>query len=121
MGGNLTLGDNSVIRLALGDASSHSSLIRSGLGTWTFDSNQLFSIVDAGASIGTYDNVISGLSVDPGVTSWLIGTAGFTGTFTHDGAGGVDLTLALVPEPGVASALIASVGVLLGLNRRRKN
>jgi autotransporter-associated beta strand protein len=119
LGGDLVLSDNSVIQLALGTALTHSSLARTGSGLWAFDNNQAFSLIDAGATVGTYDNIISGLAADPGTASWAIATAGFAGTFTYDGAGGVDLTVTSVPEPKAVTALVGGFGVLLGLRRRR--
>jgi fibronectin-binding autotransporter adhesin len=71
LGGNLVLGDNSVIQLALGTAFTHSSLARTGSGLWVFDNNQAFNLIDAGATAGTYDNIISGLATDPGTASWV--------------------------------------------------
>jgi len=121
LGGNLVLNDNSVIQLALGSALTHSSLARTGSGLWAFDNDQAFSLVNAGATVGTYDNVISGLSTDPGAAAWIIATSGFVGTFSYDGAGGVDLTVTSVPEPRAVTALIGGIGVLLGLRHRRKN
>jgi hypothetical protein len=87
LGGDLFLNDNSVIQLALGTALAHSSLARTGSGLWAFDNNQAFSLIDAGATVGTYDNIISGLSADPGTASWVIATSGITGTFAYDGTG----------------------------------
>jgi fibronectin-binding autotransporter adhesin len=121
LGGNLVLSDNSVIQLALGTALTHSSLSRTGSGLWAFDNDQAFSLINAGATVGTYDNIISGLSADPGTAAWVITTPGFSGTFAYDGTGGVDLTVNAVPEPGAVAALIGGFGVLLGLRRRRTN
>jgi hypothetical protein len=50
----------------------------------------------------------------------VIATAGIAGTFSYDGAGGVDLTVSsVVPEPKAFTALVGGFGVLLGLRRRR--
>jgi autotransporter-associated beta strand protein len=116
---NLTLNSTSIIELALGPSLTHSTLARSA-GTWTFDATQAFTFINLGATTGTYDNIISGLAVDPGSEgSWTITNPGFTGTFAYDGAGGIDLTLTAVPEPstwiGAALALAA-----IGFTQRRK-
>ncbi len=103
---NLTLNANSTIQLVLGASGAHSTLARGG-GTWTFASNQSFTLVNGGAQPGVYNNVISGLAADPGTEgSWTITNPGFTGTFTYDGAGGIDLNLTTV-HPQIAGALSA--------------
>jgi autotransporter-associated beta strand protein len=114
---NLTLNSGSIIELALGAAGAHSTLARTG-GTWSFQPNQAFTFIDLGATIGTYNNIITGLASDPGTGSWTITNSGFAGTFTFDGAN-IDLTLGAVPEPstwiGGALALAA-----LGYTQRRR-
>jgi autotransporter-associated beta strand protein len=84
------------LRFGIGANGQHSSLIRAG-GTWTFAPNQPVRLLDIGAVPGFYDNVVSGLAADPGAASWTILTPGFGGTFSYDGAGGVDLNLTAVP------------------------
>ena len=73
---------------------AHSSLVRGG-GTFTFNANQRFSILNLGADTSTvYDNVISGPAADPGTEStWTIVSGGVTGNFPYDGAGGIDLSV----------------------------
>jgi autotransporter-associated beta strand protein len=94
---NVTFNPNSMIELGLGGAGAHSTLSRTG-GTWSFANNQAFAFINAGAQLGIYDNIITGLAGDPGSTaSWTITTPGFVGTFTYDGAGNVDLTITGVP------------------------
>jgi autotransporter-associated beta strand protein len=114
---NLTLNSGSIIELALGAAGTHSTLARTA-GTWSFQSNQAFTFIDLGATVGTYNNIITGLASDPGTGSWTITNSGFAGTFTFDGAN-IDLTLGAVPEPstwiGGALALAA-----LGYTQRRR-
>jgi autotransporter-associated beta strand protein len=99
--GALTLGNNSIIKLALGPGGTHSTLARTGSGTWTFDSNQAFTFINLGATPGFYDNIITGLAADPGSESgWTITNPGFIATFTYDGTGNIDLNVIAVPEPG---------------------
>jgi autotransporter-associated beta strand protein len=115
---NLTLNSGSIIELALGAAGAHSTLARTGSGTWSFQSNQAFTFINLGATVGTYNNIITGLASNPGTGSWTITNSGFVGAFTFDGAN-IDLTLAAVPEPstwiGGALALAA-----LGYAKRRR-
>jgi len=119
VGGDLSLQDGSIVRLTLGATGAHSSLTRTA-GTWSFDLDQKFLFTDAGATPGLYDNIISGLAANPGTTgTWTIGNPGWIGTFSYDGAGGVDLNLASVPEPRVALTLVAGVPFLFGRRRRR--
>jgi hypothetical protein len=113
---DLILNSNSIIELGLGASGAHSTLSRTR-GTWSFASNQTFSFVNLGAQPGVYDNIITGLAVDPGGTaSWAITTPGFAGTFTYDGAGNIDLTIGAVPPtppPVITSPLTASGTVSL--------
>jgi hypothetical protein len=120
LAGNVTLGDDSVIKLTLGGSGNHSSLSRTG-GTWAFDTNQAFSFIDAGATVGTYENVITGLTgTEAGlltIGSWTISNADWVGTFSFDGSS-IDLNLTAVPEPGTLSLLAASLTVVCILRRR---
>ncbi len=118
---NVSLSSGSFVRLTLGAAGAHSSLARTG-GTWAFASAQAFTFTLAGAEATTYDNVITGLAgTETGISTigtWTVTNAGFLGTFSYDGAGGVDLAVTAVPEP-TTTALLAGVLGLLGFVRRR--
>ena len=104
LGNDLTLASGSIIQLVLGASGAHSTLTRTG-GTWTFASNQAFTFINSGAQPGVYDNIITGLAADPGTEgSWMITNPGFTGTFSYDGAGNIDLTLTAV-HPQVTAAV----------------
>jgi hypothetical protein len=122
-GGNVSFLDSSIIKLTLGSGGTHSSLARTG-GTWSFDSDQTFTFtINPGATAGVYDNVITGLGgTESGLAtigSWLIDPAtGATGSFAYDGAGGVDMTIDIIPEPGSAALLLVSIP-LVGLRRWR--
>jgi len=122
MAGNLTLQDTSKIQLVLGASGAHSSLSRTG-GAWVFDSDQAFSFLDLGATVGVYDNIISGLAGTEaglsGIGSSTIANAGWTGTFSYDGAGGVDLMVTAVPEPSALVLSLLGVTTVLVLRRRR--
>lgn len=128
LSGNVTFQDGAIIQLALGATGTHSSLTRSG-GTWSFDSDQIFILTDLGAQVGFYDNIITGLAgSESGLTSissWAIQNPGWTGTFSYDGAGGVDLnitSLSSVPEPSTYALLAGGVATLaVTLRRRRSN
>ena len=99
--GNLTLNTGSIIGLVLGVPGAHSSLTRTG-GTWSFAPNQRFTFLDVGAQPGVYDNIITGLASDPGGTAtWTLPNVGFTGTFSYDGAGNIDLTLTSAMGPAL--------------------
>ncbi len=94
---DVTLSGGTTIELGLSARGQHATLARGG-GNWSFATDQAFAIVDLGATPGLYDNVIAGLAADPGsVGSWKISTPGFAGTFSYDGAGGVDLNLTVTP------------------------
>jgi hypothetical protein len=85
---------------------------------WSFQSNQIFTFIDLGATIGTYNNIITGLASDPGTSNWTITNSGFVGTFSFDGAN-IDLALTIVPEPDTwfAGALAFAA---LGYTQRRR-
>ena len=100
LAGSLTLNSNSVIELALGPSGAHSTLARTGSGTWTFQSNQMFNFADLGAQPGTYDNIITGLAASVNTAGWQIENTDWVGFFLYDGFGNIDLTLTAVPEPG---------------------
>jgi autotransporter-associated beta strand protein len=118
LGGALTLNDNSIIQLALGSSFTHSTLARTGSGTWTFDSNQAFTFIDLGATTGTYQNIITGILDPPSENLWTITNPGWTGMFTYDGAN-IDLTLTTVPEPSTWIAGGLAFAALLFAQRRR--
>ncbi len=123
LNGNLTLSTGSVIELALGNSYTHSTLARTGSGTWTFGANQLFTFLDLGvpgADPGYYDNIITGV-LNPGdLSGWTITNAGWAGTFSWDGTN-IDLmlTMSSVPEPSTWVAGILTVGFLVWSQRRR--
>jgi hypothetical protein len=74
-----------------------------------------------GAETTTYNNIISGLlGTETGLATigtWVITNPGMAGTFSYDGAGGVDLILTAVPEPSAALSLLFGTGVLLSYRR----
>jgi autotransporter-associated beta strand protein len=97
LGNDLTLLPDSVIKIAAGPAGAHSVLARTG-GTWRFAGGQQFALLNFSAEPGIYDNIITGLSGDPGGTeAWTITNAGFAGIFSYDGAGNIDLTVTAAP------------------------
>lgn len=106
----------SVIKLVVGPAAAHSSLFSTGA-TSTFAANQSFTLIDVGAQVGVYENVLVGVGANPNTAGWTISNAGFAGTFTFDGAN-VDLNLTAVPEPTAVSLL--AVGAVGLLARRRR-
>lgn len=122
LAGNVSLLDGSSIELTLGGSFTHSTLARTG-GTWVFDSDQAFTFnIGGGATSGVYQNVITGLSGSEAglatINAWQIDHAtGVVGTFSYDGAGGVDLTVSTIPEPRSAITLVGGV-LLLGLRGR---
>ena len=115
---NLTLSSGSIIELALGPSGAHSTLARTGSGIWSFQTAQQFAFLDLGATTGTYNNIITGVSNPGNTTSWTITNSGWTGTFSYDGAN-IDLTLTAVPEPStwISGALAL---VVIGCIQRKR-
>lgn len=96
---NVTLNPGAIIQFVLGASGSHSTL-NHATESWTFAANQAVSFVNLGAETGTYDNIITGLTRDPGgLASWTIITPGFSGSFTYDGSGNIDLDVTAAPPP----------------------
>ena len=108
----------SVIELSLGAGGAHSTLTRLGSGTWTFDANQEFTLLDFGMEQGTYTSIITGLSSAVDTSGWTVTNAGWTATFTYNG-GNIDMTV--VPEPSTAVSLLGAVGLLVLNGARRRN
>src|SRR5207249_4387611 len=67
----------SIIELALGPTFTHSTLALTGAGPSSFYSTQKFTFIDLGATTGTYQNIITGVTSDPGVGSWTITNPGY--------------------------------------------
>ena len=127
LNGALTLGDGSTLSFVLGTGNTHSTLTRTGSGTWAFDGGQAVSVITNGTiTTGTYEDIVTGLAGtalagDPSVLSgWTITTAGMAGTFSYDNVNNsIDLNLSTVPEPtSVGLLLLGSAGLLA---RRRRH
>ena len=111
----LTLNTGSNIQITIGSNLGHSTLITNGV---TFATNQAFSILEtATTTTGTYANIITGLTSDPGTESTWVATGtygGFVGSFAYDPAGnGIDLIVTAVPEPATVlggALLVAAAG-----------
>jgi len=118
--GNLTLQGSATIKLVLGASLAHSSLARTE-GTWTFAAGQQFDFTAlTGATTGVYDNIIAGLTADPGVSGWtVVSGSPVQGTFSWDGTN-VDFTATTIPEPSsLALAGCAVLGLAWGLRPGR--
>jgi autotransporter-associated beta strand protein len=115
---SLTLQSGSIIELALGASGAHSTLARSGGGTWSFNTNQAFTFINLGAQPGNYTNIITGLASDPGETGWTITNAGWIGSFSYSG-GNISLNVVAVPEPATCLAGFLAL-VVVGYHQRRR-
>jgi ABC-type uncharacterized transport system permease subunit len=108
---------SSIIELTLGATGTHSTLALTG--TYSFQLDQTFTFINAGATTGTYDNIITGVALTGDASGWTVTNAGFSWAFTYDGAGDIDLNLSSVPEPSTwAGASLALVAMLVSQRRR---
>ena len=111
---------DSIIELALGPTLIHSTLTLTSAGPSSFYSTQKFTFIDLGATTGTYDNIITGVTSDPGTGSWTITNSGYVGTFSYDSLNQtIDLNLSAVPEPSTWAAAALAFGVV-GYSQRRR-
>jgi len=116
---SLTMSPGSIIELALGASGAHSTLTRTGSGSWTFDPTQAFTFIDLGAQPGTYSNIITGLGSDPTSESgWTITNTGWIGTFNYSG-GNISLNVVAVPEPATYLTGLLTL-VAFGYHQRRR-
>jgi autotransporter-associated beta strand protein len=107
IGGSMLLDPGSVVRLALGPGGTHSTLHRGG-GSWSFAPNQAFTFINLGAQPGVYQDIITGLAMDPGgEASWIITNPGLNGQFIYDGAGHIDLNITAAPPPLTLSSVVS--------------
>jgi autotransporter-associated beta strand protein len=123
MKGAVTMGSGSVIALALGASSAHSTLAIGVGGSISFQSLQKFNIIDLGVTSGsTYNGLVTGIGSDPGTESgWTIANQSWAYNFSYDSANGgeIDLTITAVPEPSTwIAAGLALVAV--GYNQRNR-
>lgn len=117
----VTLASGSIIELALGGAGAHSTLAHTGTGGITFDDAQKFSFLDFGATVGTYQNLITGVGNSGNTSGWTLTNAGWTGSFQYDGTGNIDFVLTAVPEPATYGLIGAgALAAVAAVRRRRK-
>lgn len=118
MEGYLTLQNDAHIALVLGSGGTASYLTRVwGGATWNFGSSQIFDLTFTdGAGVGTYNNIIRGLSSDPGMTGWSFSN-GIEGFFSYSG-GNVSMTITAIPE--ASTGLMAAACVLCVFIFRRR-
>jgi autotransporter-associated beta strand protein len=119
--GSLTQVTGSIIELALGPALTHSTLALTNAGSSSFYSTQKVSFIDLGATAGTYQDIITGVTSNPGsLSGWTITNTEFQGSFSWDSSdNGIDLTLTQVPEPGTWCAAALAFGAVLLSQKRR--
>jgi hypothetical protein len=112
----------SIIQLALGASSAHSTLAISA-GSISFQSLQKFNIIDLGVTNGsTFTGIITGIGSNPGTESgWAIANQGWMYNFSYDSANGgeIDLTVTALPEPSTWIAGALALGAVAYRQRRR--
>ena len=123
MKGAVTMGSGSIIELALGASSAHSTLAIGAGGSISFQSLQKFNIIDLGVTAGsTYNGLITGIGSDPGTESgWTITNQSWAYNFSYDAANGgeIDLSVSAVPEPSTYLAGALALAALTFNQRRR--
>jgi fibronectin-binding autotransporter adhesin len=123
MRGAVTMGSGSIIALALGASSAHSTLAIGAGGSISFQSLQKFNIIDLGVTAGsTFTGLITGIGSDPGTeSSWTIANQYWAYNFSYDSANGgeIDLTITALPEPSPWIAAGLALAALIYYERRR--
>src|SRR5205814_7178629 len=123
MRGAITMGSGSIIAIALGASSAHSTLAIGPGGSIVFQSLQKFNIIDLGVTDGsTYNGLITGIGADPGTESgWTITNQSWTYNFSYDAANGgeIDLTVTAAPEPSTLVAAGLAFGAV-GYSQNRR-
>jgi autotransporter-associated beta strand protein len=123
MRGAVTMGSGSVIALALGASSAHSTLAIGVGGSISFQSLQKFNIIDLGVTSGsTYNGLITGIGSNPGTESgWTITNQNWAYHFSYDAANGgeIDLSVTALPEPSTYVAGALALAALIYNQRRR--
>src|SRR5215471_2167648 len=115
MRGAVTMGSGSVISMALGASGAHSTLAIGTGGSISFQSAQVFNMIDLGVTAGTtFTGIITGIGSDPTTEgSWTINNQSWAYNFTYDSSNGgeINLTVSALPEPStyVAGALALAV------------
>lgn len=120
-GSAVTFASGSVIELALGASAAHSTLAAGSGASLVFDSQQKFNFLNTGATLGTFDNLITGAGTGVNTSGWSIVNAGWVGTFTNDASGNIDFTLTAVPEPSAYGLIGASALAATAAVRRRRS
>jgi hypothetical protein len=123
MNGAVTMGSGSIIELALGASSAHSTLAIGTGGSISFQSLQEFNIIDLGVTApSTYTGLITGIGANPGTENgWTIANQLWAYNFSYDAANGgeIDLTVTAVPEPSTYLAAFLALGAVGSHLRRR--
>ncbi|WP_162274614.1 autotransporter-associated beta strand repeat-containing protein [Verrucomicrobium sp. GAS474] len=115
-----TISSGATLEFVLGSGQTHSTLaLASGS---SLASALTITLIDLGATTGTYDNIITGVGTSGNLSGWTITNSGYTGTFSYDGLGNIDLTLTAVavPEPSVLSLLFLAGGCAAAAAIRRR-
>ena len=120
------MGSGSIIALALGSSSAHSTLAIGAGGSISFQSTQKFNILDLGVTAGsTYTGIITGIGSNPGTeASWTIANqVSWVYTFTYDASNGgeINLSVTAVPEPSTyATGALTLLALIFIVRARRK-
>ena len=108
---------NSVLEFVLGSGGAHSVLALSNTGANSFGALQEIDFL--GIQAGTYTNLITGLSSDPGSeANWVLyNDPGYAATFTYSN-GDLSATILAVPEPPAWLLLGVGLGLACCLRLR---
>ena len=115
---SLTMNTGSILEFTLGAGGTDSSLSLSG-GSDSFASNQLVDFLNV--QVGTYSNLITGLSSNPGSeANWtLYNDPGYTATFSYSN-GDISAVITTAPEPNIMALLcLGGLGVSVVFGKRR--
>ncbi len=115
------MSSGSIIMLALGASSAHSTLAIVG-GTISFQSAQIFNIIDLGVTAGSsYTGLITGIGANPGTEGgWTINNQAWAYNFNYDAGNGGEINLSVTALPEASTYAASTLALLATVYHQRR-